>query len=169
MEPITFAPQKMYMQASTDFVVNESEKQYVIKLRGLPQEERPRERLMKYGPGVLSLAELFAIILNSGTKREEVLTMSRRLLKEYGESSIVNQKDPKKIKELLNIPIARSGQIVACFEIGRRFFRETDGKKPITIRTASQVYEYLKDMRNLPKEHLRGLYLDSHYQLIHDE
>ena len=42
-------------------------------------------------------------------------------------------------------------------------------EKPITIRTAAQVYAYLKDMQKLPKEHLRGLYLDSHYQLIHDE
>ena len=58
---------------------------------------------------------------------------------------------------------------LACFEIGRRFFKTPDGKKPITIRTASQVYAHLSDMRDLPKEHLRGLYLDSHYELIHDE
>jgi DNA repair protein RadC len=95
--------------------------------------------------------------------------MSRRLLKEYGDSVIINQKDPKKVQELLGIPLGKACQLVACFELGRRLFKTQDGRKPIIIRTASQVHEYLKDMRDLPKEHLRGLYLDIHYQLIHDE
>ena len=70
---------------------------------------------------------------------------------------------------MLGIPLGKACQLVACFELGRRFFKAADGKRPITLRTASQVHEYLKDMRDLPKEHLRGLYLDTHYQLIHDE
>ncbi|MCL4529398.1 MAG: hypothetical protein M1282_08300, partial [Chloroflexi bacterium] len=102
-------------------------------------------------------------VLNAGTKKEGVLAMSRRLLKEYGDSAIVNQRDPKKIQAALGVPLVKACQVVACFELGRRFFK-TDGKRPVMIRTASQVYEYLKDMRDLPKEHLRGLYLDSHYQ-----
>jgi DNA repair protein RadC len=163
--------QKIYFQPeSTDLILDDgSDKHYVLKLRDLPQEEKPREKLVKYGANVLSVAELFAVILNVGTKKEEVLSMSRRLIKEYGDSVIVNQKDPVKVSEMLGIPIGKACQVVACFEIGRRFFKEQDGKNPIMLRTASQVYEYLKDMRDLPKEHLRGLYLDSHYQLLHDE
>lgn len=162
--------QKIYnQQVSQDLILDEQDKKYVLKLRDLPADEKPREKLIKYGPGSLSLAELFAVVLNVGTKKEEVLTMSRRLLKEYGDTAIINQKDPQKIKELLGIPLGKSCQVVACFELGRRFFKTPDGKKPVTIRTATQVYAYLKDMQDLPKEHLRGLYLDSHYQLIHDE
>jgi DNA repair protein RadC len=167
------APKKLYSQVSSgDLVLDgdaEKDKKYVLKLRDLPVNEKPREKLIKYGPSVLSLTELFAVVLNVGTKKEEVLTMSRRLLKEYGDSAIVDQRDPNKIKELLGIPLGKACQIVACFELGRRFFKTPDGRKPITIRTASQVYNYLKDMQELPKEHLRGLYLDAHYQLIHDE
>jgi len=81
----------------------------------------------------------------------------------------VTQRDPQKVKELLGIPIVKACQLVACFELGRRLFETRSGRKPIVLRTASQVFEYLKDMRDLPKEHLRGLYLDNHYQLIHDE
>lgn len=159
----------LYLQKSEDLVLDSSEKQYVLRLRDLPLEEKPREKLMKYGPTHLSVVELLTIVLNAGTKKEGVLAMSRRLLKEYGESTIINQKDPKKIKETLGIPLVKACQIVACFELGRRYFKVSDGRHPLTIRTATQVYEYLKDMRDLPKEHLRGLYLDSHYQLIHDE
>jgi DNA repair protein RadC len=166
------ASKKIYLQASSGDLVLDNDgqdKQYVLKLRDLPANEKPREKLIKYGPSVLSLAELFAVVLNVGTKKEEVLTMSRRLLKEYGDSAIVSQKDPNKIKELLDIPLGKACQVVATFELGRRFFKTPDGRKPMTIRTASQVYSYLKDMQDLPKEHLRGLYLDAHYQLIHDE
>jgi len=172
----------LYMQKDSDLVFDlpangnmsgkntlPGEKQYVLRLRDLPAEEKPREKLLQHGPSVLSVAELLAIILNVGTQKEDVLAMSRRLLKEYGDSVIVNQKDPQKVKELLGIPLVKACQLVACFELGRRLFKTADGRKPIIIRTASQVHEYLKDMRTLSKEHLRGLYLDSHYQLIHDE
>ena len=168
---MTFS-KKLYSQSSTgDLVLDNDglEKKYVLRLRDLPADEKPREKMVKYGPSVLSLAELFAVVLNVGTKKEEVLAMSRRLLKEYGDSAIVDQRDPEKMSELLGIPLGKACQAVACFEIGRRMFKAPDGKRPLTLRTASQVFEYLKDMQDLPKEHLRGLYLDAHYQLIHDE
>ena len=38
-----------------------------------------------------------------------------------------------------------------------------------TIRTAADIYSYVKDMHDLPKEHLRGIYLNAHYKVIHDE
>jgi DNA repair protein RadC len=68
----------------------------------------------------------------------------------------------------MNIPVTKACQIVACFELGKRFFKEIPASHTI-IKTAKQAYEYLQDMRNLPKEQLRGLYLNSRYRLIHDE
>jgi DNA repair protein RadC len=169
METMTEKRNGIYIQKEGGMVLDLAQKTYVLKLRDLPAEEKPREKLIKHGPASCSVAELLAIILNVGTKKEDVLAMSRRLLKEYGDSIIINQKNPKKVSELLGIPIAKACQVIACFELGRRFFKAPDGGAPIVIRTASQVFDYLKDMRDLPKEHLRGLYLDSHYQLIHDE
>jgi DNA repair protein RadC len=69
----------------------------------------------------------------------------------------------------LDIPVVKACQLVACFELGRRFFKMPDTKSSVTLRTASQVSAYVKDMRDLPKENLRGLYLDPHYRLLHDE
>jgi DNA repair protein RadC len=171
MIPMSLIDSQLYLQHDGDLVLDGGgkEKEYILKIRDMAPEEKPREKLVKYGPAHLSVVELFAILLNVGTKKEEVLAMSHRLIKEYGDTGIVNQKDPKKIESMLGIPLAKACQIVACFELGRRFFKSPDARTPATIRTASQVYEYLKDMRDLPKEHLRGLYLDSHYQIIHDE
>lgn len=133
----------------------------------MDDEEKPREKLMRYGPAMLAATDLLAIILNTGTRKEEVLSMAGRVLKEYGEKNVVHQKNPVALSNDLEIPIVKACQIVACFELGRRFFRTPSGTS--VVRTSKQAFEYLKDMRNLPKEHLRGLYLNSHYRVIHDE
>ena len=54
-----------------------------LKIKDLPLEERPRERLIREGPKALSSAELLAIILRTGGKKESVLNLSQRLLNKY--------------------------------------------------------------------------------------
>ena len=159
----------IYVQTDGDLVFGDAEKQYVLKMKDLPQEDKPREKLVKYGPAHLSVGELLAVVLGVGTKREGILAMSQRLMKEYGGADIIREKNPKKIEAMLGIPFAKACQIVACFELGRRFFESPTAQKPVELRTASQVFEYIKDMRDLPKECLRGLYLDARYHVIHDE
>jgi DNA repair protein RadC len=159
---------RIYFTNDTIPVVCESEQTYVLKIRDLPQEEKPREKLAHYGPEYLSVKELLAVVLTVGTKKEEVLSMSGRVLKEYGEKAIVRETDPKKLSEDLDIPFTKACQIVASFELGRRFFDTKKGEFRV-VRTPQQVYEHVRDMHDLPKEQLRGLYLDAHYRVIHDE
>jgi len=149
----------------TDGEVN---KKYVLAVRDLADEDKPRERLLKSGPTPLSTVELMAIVLGTGTRREEVFSMASRLLREYGEKAIVQQTDPKMIMRELKIPEAKACQVVACFELGRRFYQKKPGGST-TIRTAKQAFEYLQDMQSLQKEQFRVLYLNSRYQLVHDE
>lgn len=157
-----------YKLSPNNFVVDAAEKEYVLFIKDMPDKDKPRERLVEYGPTVLNSAELLAIILNVGTKKEDVLKMTTRIMEEYGDKTIANQLNPKAIVKDLNVPLNKACQIVACFELGRRFFKEIKSGQT-TIKTAKQASEYLKDMRNLPKEHLRGIYLNSRYRVIHDE
>ncbi len=157
-----------YIFKDNDLILDNDDKKYIIKVKDLAEEDKPRERLIKDGPSILSASELLAVILNVGTKKEEVLSMSTRIFKEYGEKNITYQTNPKILEHELNIPITKACQIIACFELGRRAFKERPGRQ-ITIRTAKQAHNYLRDMHNLPKEQLRGLYLNSRYRLIHDE
>ena len=55
-----------------------------MKIKEMPEQNRPRERFLKFGPEVLSDAELFAIFLRTGTVGENVTDMSNRLIAEYG-------------------------------------------------------------------------------------
>ena len=163
------APLAGYRLADTTLVLDEADKRYTLKIRDLPAEEKPREKLIKYGPAPLSVGELLAVVLNIGTKKEGILVMSHRLLKEYGEKAIIHEKDPRKLCRAMDVPLTKACQIVACFELGRRFFQSSRRGRPEFLRTAKSVYDYLLDMRALPKEHFRGLYLDAHFRLIHDE
>ena len=143
-------------------------KKYILKIKDMPDSDKPREKLQKNGASTLSVAELVAVLLTTGTKKEDVMTMASRIVKDYGERSLSRHSDPAILAKDLDIPLAKAMQIVACAELGRRFFeKRTHG--PATIRTAKDVYEYLADMRTLPKEHLRGIYLNTHHRIIHDE
>ena len=142
--------------------------EYPLLIRDLPPEKKPREKLLTQGPEALSSRELLAIVLQVGTVKEDVLEMSERLVRGYGENSVLTERDAQKLSDEANIPINKAMQIVALGELGRRTYdkKETGFK---TIRTARDVYEYLVDMRILPKEYLRALFLNAHNRVIRDE
>lgn len=145
-----------------------NERKYMLKIRDLPSEDKPREKLLTHGPHPLSIQELVAVLLGTGTKKEGVLEMSNRIFKEYGQKLLIHHKDPKSLARDLDIPLVKALQIVAAGELGRRYFSR-NGNGPAVIRTPKDVYNYLRDMRSISKEHLRGIYLNSHHMVIYDE
>jgi DNA repair protein RadC len=157
-----------YKFCDNSLILDNFTKTYTLKIRDLPSEEKPREKLMNNGASCLSVAELLAIVLGTGSKKEEVLAMSERILKEYGEKGLVSQKNPQILSKDLDIPLIKAIQLIACSELGKRFFAKNENGLSM-IRTAKDVFEYVKDMRELPKENLRGIYLNAHHKVIHDE
>ena len=159
-----------YLIQDHDAITHEyhSPKHYVLRVRDLAPNEKPREKLLRYGPSGLSSAELIAVVLGVGTRREEVMAMSQRILKEYGDRAIIHETNPTKLAKSLDIPQGKACQLVACFELGRRSFARQNGK-PRYVRTARQAYECVQDMTSSKKEQLRGLYPNTRYEVIHDE
>lgn len=160
--------QSPYTISDTSLILDEGEGRYILRVRDLPDKEKPREKLLAEGSKSLSAQELLAVLLSTGTIKEDVLSMSSRILKEYGEKALLSRSDPKALSEDLAIPLTKAMQIVAAGELGRRFFHRNGAGRAV-IRTAADVYAYATNIRTLPKEHLHGLYLDRHYQLVHDE
>ncbi len=142
--------------------------QYVLRVRDLPDDERPREKLLSVGPQNLSLAELVAILWGVGTRKEDVLAMAKRTLREYGEKAVANESNPRRLAEAAGIPLGKACQLVVSFELGRRFYANRAGR-PVQVRNLHQAFAYLHDMGSSSKEQLRGLYLNSRHQVIHDE
>jgi len=150
------------------YVVADENVRYSLRFRELPDEFKPREKLILHGPAALKNQELLAVLLVSGTTKENVLELSRRLIQEYGSRAIAQERSVRRLQETLGIGMNKACQIVAAFELGRRFFEEPFKKSP-TILAADDAFEYLRDMGKFTKEHFRGLYLNTRNRVIRDE
>jgi len=136
-----------------------------MKIKDLPKIERPRERLLKYGVNKLSNSELIAIILGSGKKGENVIDLAKKLLKKFPNNQLSNTL----IKHLIEIPgigKTKACQIVACFELGKRFLKN---KQSQLILSPKDIWNDLKDIRDKKKEHCVIFYLDVRNQVIKKE
>ncbi len=160
--------QKAYTITANALFLDRPYREYPLTIHDLPADGKPREKMISQGPEALSIRELLAVVLTTGTVKEDLLQMSDRLIRDYGEKSIMAEKDASKLSTEMDIPIVKACQIVATGELGRRFYDKTESGFT-TIRSAKDVYEYLQDMRNLPKEHLRGIYLNTHNRILRDE
>ena len=114
-------------------------------------EEFPREKLVKYGVENLTNYELLAILLNTGTKNENVIELSKRITKKYELSKLSNISISQITKEL-GIGIAKACKILACFELGKRSFNKIDEDK-LKINCPKSLAEmYIPKTSNLDQE-----------------
>lgn len=94
--------------------------EYHATLHDLPTDERPRERLQHHGPRALSNAELLAIILRTGTTRDNVLELAGKLLAKYSGLGGLMRADFIEICNEYGLGSAKTAQLKAALEIGRR-------------------------------------------------
>ncbi|TES92284.1 MAG: JAB domain-containing protein [Candidatus Cloacimonadota bacterium] len=137
------------------------------KMKDIPQEERPRERLIKDGPDTLKNHELIAVILGKGSRKEGVLSIARRIMDDYGTKSLSGEKDVKRLTETLNLTEIQACQIIAALELGRRLFGKA--RKETFLNSPGDVFSYLTNIGKLEKEVMHGLYLDVKNKLLRDE
>ncbi len=138
---------------------------YRLKIRDIPPSERPRERLIRHGSGALSNAELLAIILRTGTKRESVLNLAARILSEYSLRDLARA-SVGELKKIHGVSDAKACQIAACFELARRLSQE-DGEKPV-IKSSEDAFRMLYPRLAQRKvEVFAGIYLNSRNRVLH--
>jgi DNA repair protein RadC len=135
------------------------------RIKELPKVERPREKLINYGPEKLSNSELLAIILRSGTKEENVVELANKILKRFSADELPNLTF-NDLKDYPGLGPAKACEIIACFELGKRLLK--DKKSEIYLKP-QDVWEELKDLREHKKEHFVIFYLDSRNQEIKRE
>ena len=138
-----------------------------LTMHDLSRIERPREKLARYGPEKLSNAELLALIVRTGCRGQSALKISEKLLKNFGARSL-----PELVlKDLRSVPgigQAKACEIVACFELARRLLN--DKKSEIfQISSPQDLFDQLRDICALKKEHFIIFYLDSRNQSIKRE
>jgi DNA repair protein RadC len=135
-------------------------KHYSIK--EMAQEERPRERLMHYGAGALSLTELLAILIGSGTKEQSALDIARNLTESvYRKQWLARVHQVNELTAINGLGPARAAVIVAALELGRRLSLLSDNKK-IIIHSPSEGAELIMNrLRYERQEHFLTVLLNS--------
>ncbi|AEF17608.1 MULTISPECIES: RadC family protein [Thermoanaerobacterium] len=137
-----------------------------VTIKDLPEDDRPRERLIKYGPSVLSNAELMAIIIGTGNKDESAIMLSQRLLSEGHGLKYLLDTGVERLSEIKGIGLAKAAKIKAAIELGRRIAL-TGYSDGYIIKKPDDVISLLMDeMRYLNKEHFKVVLLNVKNKVI---
>jgi len=132
-------------------------------LTSLPRSARPRERLLEFGAEHLTESELLAIILGSGTKRQNVLKLSEKVLIHHPlhKLSLTTEKELQKIK---GIGSCRAAKIVACTELAVRLSKPDPQATIQSTKDAAKIcYQLLKSKQT---EHVAVLGLNGRNHII---
>lgn len=131
------------------------------------EEDRPREKLMQNGPGVLSDSELLAILIGSGSTKESAVSLMQRILADCGNN--LNTLGKMSLHELMRyngIGEAKAVTILAACELGKRRHATPAAVRP-DLGSASAAYDYmLPKMQDLDVEEAWVLLMNQRFHLI---
>ncbi len=136
-------------------------------IKSLPNDERPREKLIQHGASVLSNAELLAILIGTGTKSVSAITLANRILalEKKGISYLTNCL-PDELSAIPGMGMAKSCQIIAAIELGKRIATKPKEQR-VNISSPGEVASlFLEEMRYLKKEHFKVLLLNTKNEII---
>lgn len=133
----------------------------ILGIKSWAEDDRPREKLVAKGRAVLSDAELVAILIGSGSKKESAVELSRRILNHVGNN--LNELGKLTINDLVKfkgIGEAKAVSIAAALELGRRR-KETEATKKSKIQTSRDAFDIINPvLADLPHEEFWALYLN---------
>lgn len=132
-----------------------------MRIKELCKSERPRERMLAFGPGAMSTGELLAVLLRSGTSEMDVLQLSAELFRTAGGKLVkLFGMTYDELRALKGIGPEKACTVMAAFELGRRFLEEESGIDKTPVTGPRRVYELMIPlMKGLEHEELWALML----------
>lgn len=138
------------------------------RIKDWPADERPREKLLQHGAGILTDAELLALIIRTGSAADKTsaVDQARQMLAGFGSLRTLASATTSELCQQNGIGPAKAAEIQALFEIARRFGRQEI--RPGDRFTSSQdIFEhYHEKLRDRKKEVFLSLLLDSKNRML---
>lgn len=134
-------------------------------IHAMHHNERPRERLQQLGAGVLSDAELLAILLRTGYKGVNVIELAATLLEDCGRLSGLARVPFTELAAQKGIGMAKAAELHACFELGRRVALAAPEER-VQITSPADAAKLMSDMARLEQEEMRTLLLDTKNRVL---
>lgn len=136
-------------------------------IKEIPESERPRERLMKYGVSSLSNEELLAILLKTGSKGISAKDLAINILKKVGSISKLKDINIHTFDDIKGLGIVKKIELVVLVELGKRIYLENNSVRKIQYTNPEIIFNDNKYLfQGLKQEYFYVFYLDSKKNLI---
>lgn len=133
------------------------------RINDLPEEDRPREKLAKWGAAALSNAELLAIFLRVGVVGKSAIEVAQELLNAHGSLRELGKSDIKQLSQQHGVGPAKAAQIAAAFELGLRSAKEEIAQA--SLASPEEIYRLMRPILDHQKcEKVYLLLTDSRLQ-----
>lgn len=131
-----------------------------------PENERPREKLIKFGPQALSDAELLAILIRTGSAGRSAVSIGRELIGKHGGLREVMDLNVEKMCEHKGLGPVTYALLQACLELGRRYL-EQGLKNDIALTSSQETRRFLRSkLRHRHQEVFACLFLDAQHRVL---
>jgi DNA repair protein RadC len=138
-----------------------------LTIHDMPDYEKPRERLIRHGPEALTNAELLALVLRTGTRRENVVATCQRLLGEFGDLNNLSRASREQLCQIDGIKNAKAAQLIAVFELMKRMENPQFHKQGHAVQKPDDAIAAIKaDFTDAAKEHFFLICLNTRNRVI---
>ena len=137
-----------------------------MRIEEIPVEDRPRERLKARGAEVLSVRELLAIVLGSGTRDRGAIELADDLVSSLASVRDLAGTSVEKLSRIRGVGFAGACRVKAAVELGKRVVKSARGEMKSVRSPADAAGLVMEDMKNLDREHFRVILLDSKNSVI---
>lgn len=136
-----------------------------MRIKDIPPNERPREKLLQLGAAALSDAEILAVFFGTGRAGASAIELGRELITRFGSLRSLSRASSEELLHVTGIGPAKAAYLSAIFEFGRRLSREPYADRPIA--SPEDVFEFLgAEMQRLTQESVRAVFLNHRKRLI---
>ena len=135
-------------------------------MKDLPQDQRPREKLLARGPAALADTELLALLLRTGLPGQGVFVLAEQVLKKFGGMAGLLQASAEDLRAIKGLGPAKRAELAAVMEMARRALAQQMQVVPI-FNTPQQVKDYVAlQLGGKLHEVFALMYLDGHHRLL---
>jgi DNA repair protein RadC len=131
-----------------------------------PKNERPRERLFKYGEHTLANAELLAILFRTGVKGASAVDLGRQVMEYFKTFRNMSAADISAMRSFKGLGDTKIAQLRASFEIARRFMSEPKNSSSVIKSPKDAAGLFMPRLRDIKKEVFQVLLLNSKNNII---
>jgi len=139
----------------------------MVVIKDLPKTRRPREKLTEKGPQNLTNTELIAILLGTGSRKQNALKLAEAVIRQFPLDKL-SEVHLGQLLKTSGIGNGKATRILAALELGKRIFAPASVAK-IIVRSTQEALRECRDIANKKQEYLFVLYLNARHELLQKE